>query len=537
MRQSSVIPAQAGIQFAQTLPSLNLCGIAPGFPFRGNDDAFIEFNFFSKPTADTLMKTNTHAIASALALLVAPLTQASAAQASAAQENTATSTSVESAVLARLNELEARVKTLEARNAELESQAEQTTSRVERVELRSAKAAQPGPVPTYADVNDNFTFKPRGTLQADVAFYNERAGGYDYNNGTDIRRARLGFDGTAYRDFKWRAEAEYVKNTANLLDLYVTYAFTPDWSTTVGQQKTPYGLGANSFDGFNTFLERGMASTAFGAVGAERRVGLSVAYKNQTDQLNGALGLFGVGEAVGRNATTPDEGYGFNGRLTWDPILNPGDTLHLGVSAYYATDFASNSVTLADRPNIRVDDGRLLSVAITGTAPPNAPETGARSVSFYGAEALWIRGAFSVQSEYGALSVARFGASPSTDFDGGYIFGSWFATGETRVVRNGTIDRVRPFNNFEPAQDNWGAFEFALRYDTLDLTDLGLSPLNRKARNWTAAANWYLNPNTKLIFNYIRFHGSNSPLVVAPVAINGTIAKGDAIAARVQFDF
>ena len=213
------------------------------------------------------MKTNTRVIASALAILVAPLSQASA------QENASnTNASVENAVLSRLNELEARIKTLEARNAELESQSEQTTSRVERVELRSAKAAQPGVVPTYADVNDNFTFKPRGTLQADVAFYNARAGGYDYNNGTDARRARLGFDGTAYRDFRWRAEAEYVKNTANLLDLYVTYAFTPEWSTTLGQQKAPFGLEANSFDGFNTFLERGMANNAFGAVGAERRM-------------------------------------------------------------------------------------------------------------------------------------------------------------------------------------------------------------------------------------------------------------------------
>ncbi len=87
------------------------------------------------------MKTNTRAIASALAILVAPLSQASAQQ-----ENTSKSdASVENTVLARLNELEARIKTLEACNAELESQAEQTTSRVERVELRSAKAAQPGP--------------------------------------------------------------------------------------------------------------------------------------------------------------------------------------------------------------------------------------------------------------------------------------------------------------------------------------------------------------------------------------------------------
>jgi phosphate-selective porin OprO and OprP len=124
------------------------------------------------------------------------------------------------AVLDRLNAMEARIRQLEARNAQLEAAANETQSRVARVEVRAAKAAQPGVVPTFADVNDTFTFKPRGTFQIDYAAYNERAGGYTYSNGTDIRRARFGFEGTAYENFKWRVEAEYVKNSVNLLDAH-----------------------------------------------------------------------------------------------------------------------------------------------------------------------------------------------------------------------------------------------------------------------------------------------------------------------------
>lgn len=101
------------------------------------------------------------------------------------------------AVLDRLNALEARVHQLEERNAQLEAAAVETQSRLERVDVRSAKAAQPGVAPTFADANDNFTFKPRGVFQIDYAGFNERAGGYDYSNGTDIRRARFGFEGTA----------------------------------------------------------------------------------------------------------------------------------------------------------------------------------------------------------------------------------------------------------------------------------------------------------------------------------------------------
>lgn len=439
------------------------------------------------------------------------------------------------AVLDRLNALEARVRQLEERNAQLEAAAAETQSRVERVDVRTAKAVQPGVAPTFADASDNFTFKPRGVLQIDYAGYNERAGGYDYSNGGDIRRARFGFEGTAYKSFKWRIEAELVKNSVNLLDAYLTYAISPKWSVTVGQHKAPDGLEANTSDSANTFLERGMASNAFGAVGAERRVGLSVAY--QTDRLNAAVGLFGSGEAVTRNATTPDESYGVNGRVTWDPVLDAGKVVHLGVSAFHTTNFPGNTLTVSERPNVRVDDGRIVSVTIAGSNPANGPSTGVKDANYLGAEALLVHGPFSLQGEYGHLSLARFDNAPDVSFDGFNIFGSWFLTGETRSVRHGNVDKLKPLVNFDPKKGDWGAFEVALRYDALDLSDADLSPLTHKATSLTGAFNWYLNPNAKIQFNYIHFKGTNSPLVVAPVALNGTTAKGDAFATRLQFDF
>ena len=104
-------------------------------------------------------------------------------------------------------------------------------------------------------------------------------------------------------------------------------------------------------------------------------------------------------------------------------------------------------------------------------------------------------------------------------------------------MKHGNVDKLKPRVNFNPGKGDWGAFEVALRYDRLDLSDANLSPLDHKATSITGALNWYLNPNTKILFNYIRFKGTNSPLVVAPVAVNGTTAKGEAFATRLQFDF
>src|SRR4051812_43838733 len=167
------------------------------------------------------------------------------------------------AVLDRLNELEAKVNALEARNKQLESEAAETQTRVQKVEVRAAKEVQPGPAPTFADVTDSFSFHPRGTFQIDYAAYHSRAGGYDYSNGTDIRRARFGFDGTAWKVWKYRIEAEFVKGSVNLLDAYIQYTGFKNLLITVGQQKAPYGLEPNGTDALNTFLERGMANNAF----------------------------------------------------------------------------------------------------------------------------------------------------------------------------------------------------------------------------------------------------------------------------------
>jgi phosphate-selective porin OprO and OprP len=439
------------------------------------------------------------------------------------------------AVLDRLNELEAKVAALEARNKQLEAEAAETATRVQKVEVRAAKEVQPGPAPTFSDVTDSFTFHPRGTFQIDYAAYHSRAGGYDYSNGTDIRRGRIGFDGTAWKVWRYRIEAELVKNSVNLLDAYIQYTGFKNVVLTVGQHKAPFGLEANSTDALNEFLERGMFTNAFGAVGAERRVGASIAYS--TPKITATVGIFGAGEGVQRNATTPDEAYSVNGRVTYEPINDAGRVVHAGVSAFHVSQIAANSITLGDRPGTRVDNGLIESVVLGPVTTGTAQTKGVRDATYWGTEGAVVFGPFSAQGEYGHLNVNRYGTARSGNFDGYYLFGTFFLTGESHGYKGGLIDRVKPFNDFNPAAGHWGAFEIAARYDRMDLTDHAISPLSHLASSWTGGLNWYLNPNTRFIFNYIRFKGTNSPLVVAPAAINGTTAKGDAYATRLQFDF
>ena len=449
----------------------------------------------------------------------------------AAPADAAAPASTGNAILDRLNALEAQVRALQARNAELESKVGATTDRVERVEVRAARGVQPGVAPTFADITgDTFTFHPRGVFEVDAAMYNERKGGYDYNNGTSLRRGRFGFDGTFLHDFRYRLEAEFVGQQANILDAYVQWVPSAKWLVTLGQHKAPYGLEANTSDNYNTFLERSMGSNTFGSIGAERRIGASISYV--TDKLNAQVGFFGSPESITRAAGGPDETYGVNGRVTWDPVLEPDKLIHLGASGYWVTNLSSgatqNAARLSERPNSRVDGGVIVDTGVI----PNV-----QNASYVGVEGALVYQRFSVQGEYGHLSVDRTGILPSAHFDGYNIFGSIFLTGESRTFKNGVVDRLKPFNNFSPKTGHWGAFEVALRYDRLDLGDTPVvARVGSDADSITAALNWYLTPNLKVMFNYIRFHGDNSPLVVTP-AINGTHASGDTLATRLHLDF
>ncbi|WP_221766447.1 porin [Sphingomonas ginkgonis] len=432
-------------------------------------------------------------------------------------------------VLDRLNALETRVRQLEARNAQLEQQAELNQDRLQTVETRSAKQSQWGWAPSTSDTAGNFTFKPRGVIDADFAHFDERRGGYDYNDGTGFRRARLGFEGTAFKWFNYRLEVDFAGNVVTLTDAYVQYSKIPKLLLTVGQHKAPFGLESNNSDNYNLFLERGMFTNAFGNAGAERRIGVSAAWAPR-ETINVAGGVFGDNESVGRSTATsvtntPDESWGFNGRATWEPLFDSGRIIHLGVASYYRRSLKSgdtaDAVRLTERPNIRIDNGNIADSGVI---------TGVRDLTYAGAEAAAVFGPFTAFGEAGRLWAKR-PTLGDAHFTGAYAALSYLLTGETRPFKSGNFDRVRPAH--ELGKDGLGAFEVAARYDWLDLagTPVGARAGNR-ARSLTLGLNWYLNPYLKLMTNVIHFWGDNTPL--DPV---GNVTKGDVLATRLHLDF
>jgi len=172
---------------------------------------------------------------------------------------------------------------------------------------------------------------------------------------------------------------------------------------------------------------------------------------------------------------------------------------------------------------------------------PTVATTGALTLSDYqlaNAEMALVFGPLSLQGEvFTAIANPLNPALDKATLNGGYAMISYFITGEHRPYKreNGTFTRVKPYENFfrVRAEDGCvytgkGAWEMAYRYDYVDLSNDVNANVANIAGGSTIGLNWYLNPYTRVMWNYVHTDCHR----------NGTGAGAiDAFLMRAQVDF
>jgi phosphate-selective porin OprO/OprP len=126
----------------------------------------------------------------------------------------------------------------------------------------------------------------------------------------------------------------------------------------------------------------------------------------------------------------------------------------------------------------------------------------ADNVNLVGAEAAAVWGPASLQAEY-MIAMVDSSVANDPDFSGYYVQGSYFLTGEHRNYKasSGKFDRVKPNKNFMGDDGGPGAWQLAARYSHVDLDDGAIN--GGELDCVTAGVNWYLNPNTRVMLNYV----------------------------------
>ena len=310
----------------------------------------------------------------------------------------------------------------------------------------------------------------------------------DLEDGTEFRRVRLYMSGDVYKDYFYKVQVDFAGGNVALKDAYLGMKNVPVIGhIKAGHFKEPFGLEELTNSKYITFIERSMPTEAFSP---SRNAGIMI-YNDALDKrLFWAVGLFR--DVDGTGFRLADRGYAITARVAGTPwYAEKGKKLlHLG-AAYSHRVEPDDAARYRARPECHLSSKRFVDTSTISSVD---------SVDLLGLEAAVVLGPFSLQGEY--ITAMVDGNSPDYDFSGWYAQASYWLTGEHRKYKGGAFSRVSPKKNFGFGEGSgWGAWEVAARYSQLDLNDGTID--GGKESNWTFGLNWHLNPNMRVMFNYI----------------------------------
>lgn len=385
--------------------------------------------------------------------------------------------------------LRAEIRALREEVAALKTQQAQTDAKVQQV---AAKPSAPMPswrgAPQQSDSEAGFSFKPKGTIQADAGyvsipgstggtvgpiFSGFGAAGVNTNNlgfNSRLRRAVIGAEGNLPGGFGYNVEFELSQGSVGYEDIVLTYQKKGSpLKITMGYHYPMASMELMTSSKFTSFTERAGMNDAFGY---SRRLGVSGNWTKGETMLS--AGLFSDDIA---NTSFNRTGWQAAFRGAWMPKL--GSTqLHLGLNAQHrVAPRDAQSMRYRQRTYTQLTDQRFLD---TGRIAADGDDIlGLELAAIHKgwhvageAQKLWVRGyddptrAFGANSGTGGTS-AYLAGDPS--FFSGYLEAGFFLTGETRGYKGGRWDRTsvkHPFN-----KGGWGAVQLNARLDYTDLQD------------------------------------------------------------------
>ncbi|MEN9680882.1 MAG: hypothetical protein RLZZ627_775 [Pseudomonadota bacterium] len=271
-------------------------------------------------------------------------------------------------------------------------------------EIKNAPKANPND--GYARVNEkgiewgsndgNFKAKVGGRIQVDsqIAYNDPNAKpGTALSTGIALRRARIFIEGLMYRDYEYRLEYDFARDTggaSGITEAYVKYIHFAPFGLTIGQQNQRKSASSSMSNNYLTFAERALPNNAFiekdkyqlgamadyfnnawgvpyvltGGITTEA-LGGSGPYNSSDNSAPGSNSVGGtnsVANNANRNAFSGNQSYQMVGRGVALPFKDEaGNLLHTGVWGSY------RSITNNYNPNGSVRNG--------GYAFASAPDT------------------------------------------------------------------------------------------------------------------------------------------------------------------
>ena len=411
------------------------------------------------------------------------------------------------------------------RSAELKAKAE-TARLISKVDSLESEVKKSNDIKVTVDkkglqvktADDNFKFKLGGRIHTSyTASSNDNflKGGVpaEANDGTEIRRARLYFAGTFYKDWFTKLQVDFGDNKVRIKDMYLDYTGLGDFGLSdfglgkvaarIGNQKQAFSRELQDSSNDLMFQERSLMNVLNEPL-VDRAIGFNI--RTSGENYSGQVGIYG--EPLSPNKTSMDEGWGVSSRVTFNPIANNDNgvqkLVHLGIAGNYRKPSDAGHVSGVG-PGVRY---RHETAHDTDLFPVDTGVIGmVNNIRMIGIEANGVYGPFSVGGEYTHSWMDRKMGMSSLGFHGWYGEASWSLTGESRTYKagQGKFKRLKPNRNFNftnVGDGAWGAWELAVRVAGVDMNDGAFQ--GGEMKNFTVALNWYVNENVRFMFGFDR---------------------------------
>ena len=319
-----------------------------------------------------------------------------------------------------------------------------------------------------------------------------------------FRRLRFGVQGDVTDTMVYKIEMDFA-NPSSLAfkDAYLGWDELPFLQRVqLGNQKRPYGLDTLNSSRYNVFMERPVHIEAFNQ--DARRLGLQSLGVSDDQRWNWRYGNFLMQDHQ-KNGHQYSDNYQSElaGRLAntiwYDETSGGRGYAHWAIAGTAAFPGGGDQAHFLTRPESRTS-AKWYDTGVIARG---------NRYQLLGFEGVVNVGALQVVGEYQTANVER-SAGSNLNFGGGYIYVSYFLTGEHTPWdrKSGTIGRVKPFENFFLVNrcsggHGWGlgAWQVAARYSHSDFSDQDI--FGGVGDSFTFGMNWWWTPYSRMQFNYV----------------------------------
>jgi phosphate-selective porin OprO/OprP len=402
----------------------------------------------------------------------------------------------------------------EAREATAEPEAEEPVADSEEKEEEPKIDVSVGPRGLIVTSPDgNFVMGVGGRLQVDAGGFS--GGITPLGDGIELRRGRFKLFGSVYENWDYKFEVNFNSSgSVSPTDAWIRYSRFKPFTVVVGHQKVPFSQQSMTSSNWQVFQERALLDAFIDSPeeGRRRLGGVIGAYG---DHWNAYAGVFGEGLS---DAGTSNEDWGTAGRAVIAPFAEERRVLAFGGAVYYRGFRSEPNLQYESKPESHLASVQLVDTGVLSTATDTIS---------YNAEVSGVFGPLHAQGEYTRSVVGR-GSAPTLTFDGWYVQGGVFVTGESRNydIKSGKYGRIKPKRWF-------GAWEIALRYSSIDLWSQEIT--GGRESDVTVGLNWWVNQSVMFRFNYV--HARLDPTSTQVTPGGGLDQNVNAFMGRAQLVF